>query len=240
MPYSRKPEMILFDVGGTLFDDGKCIPVDGLSALRQAATNPHVTDDETLASLWDEFMNKLPENTGIEFPLSAPIKYVTMKTGLKFDISVIEQEEIFDRFNSTRTVIHSVPELFEILREKGIRTAIISNNAMSGESLTLAIDRWIPTAKPEFCLTSADILFPKPDTEIFLAAADYAGVEACRCWYCGDSFVPDVKGSKSSGMTPVLLDTKNNIPAVFRTDDEAGEYLTVNNWDALIELIRKF
>lgn len=40
MPYNIKPKMILFDVGGTLFDDGKCVPVDGLSKLRLAAENP--------------------------------------------------------------------------------------------------------------------------------------------------------------------------------------------------------
>ncbi len=29
MQYKKKPKMILFDVGGTLFDDGRCGPVAG-------------------------------------------------------------------------------------------------------------------------------------------------------------------------------------------------------------------
>ena len=44
----KKPSMILFDVGGTLFRDGKCNFRDGLSALRKAALNPEVTDDANL------------------------------------------------------------------------------------------------------------------------------------------------------------------------------------------------
>lgn len=244
MPYSRKPKMILFDVGGTLFNDGKCIPVDGLSHLRLAADNPDVTDDETLASLWDEYMDELAglkskSGVTLDFPLSAPIKYVTMTAGLHFSISVKEQEEIFDRFNSSRNVIDGVPELLMSLKEMGIRTAVISNNAMSGESLALAIRRWIPSAEFEFCLTSADVLFTKPDKSIFLAAANYAHVDPSDCWYCGDGRVPDVDGAKNSGMTPVLLDESSEIPFEMRTDGNRGEYLAVNNWNELKNFLIK-
>ena len=244
MPYSRKPKMILFDVGGTLFNDGKCIPVDGLSHLRLAADNPDVTDDETLASLWDEYMDELAglkskSGVTLDFPLSAPIKYVTMTAGLHFSISVKEQEEIFDRFNSSRNVIDGVPELLMSLKEMGIRSAVISNNAMSGESLALAIRRWIPSEEFEFCLTSADVLFTKPDKSIFLAAANYAHVDPSDCWYCGDGRVPDVDGAKNSGMTPVLLDESSEIPFEMRTDGNRGEYLAVNNWNELKNFLIK-
>lgn len=239
MKYNKKPKMIFFDVGGTLFDDGKCIPINGLSKLRLAADNPDVTDDITLASLWDEYMNevnvglKSKSGTFLDIPLSAPIKYVTMKTGLRFSISMAEQEEIFDRYNSTRKVIDGVSELLAALHKSGIRTAVISNNVMSGESLALAINRWIPTAKFEFCLTSADITFSKPDKVIFEAAASYAHIDTADCWYCGDGRIPDVDGAKNSGMTPVLLDVKSEIPFEMRTDGGRGEYLTVNHWDIL-------
>ena len=56
MSYYKKPEMVLFDVGGTLFDDGKCIPRDGLKALLEYAVNPDVTNADELTSLWDEYM----------------------------------------------------------------------------------------------------------------------------------------------------------------------------------------
>ncbi len=246
MPYNKKPKMILFDVGGTLFDDGKFVAKDGLSALRRAAENPEVTDDDTLAALWDCYMQeacggnpKAKSGISLDLPLSAPIKYVTMRTGLRFNISMAEQEELFDRFNSTRRVMDGIPELLATLDTLGIRMAVISNNAMSGESLALAIKRWIPEAKPEFCLTSADLLIPKPDKTLFECAAAYAGVAPEDCWYCGDSKVPDVDGARNGGMTPVLIDTKSPLAREIRTDGKNGEYLTVNHWSVLTEILKE-
>lgn len=243
MNYGKKPQMVIFDVGGTLFDDGKCIPIQGLSALRKASLNPGVTSDETLARLWGEYTQEvtsgLRSRGGItlDAPLSATIKYVTMRTGLHFNISMAEQEEIFDRFNSTRTVIDGVPDLMATLGELGIRTGVISNNAMSGDGLLLALKRWIPTWEPEFCLTSADILLTKPHFSLFDCVSSYSGVSPDECWYCGDGRVPDVDGAVNGGMNPVLLDIKNKTALEYRTDHSDGEYLVVNGWNVLREYI---
>lgn len=243
MNYDKLPEMILFDVGGTLFDDSKCIALNGLSRLRLASENPHVTDDETLAKLWDEYMSEVGSGAKsksgytIDFPISAPIKYVTMKTGLRFKISMAEQEEIFDRYNSERKIISGVEELLETLHKLKIRVAVISNNAMSGEGLALAIKRWIPSAKTEFCLTSADLLLAKPCRELFLCAAKFAGVLPEDCWYCGDSKIPDVDGGLNGGMTPVLLEKSMKESFEMRENDNGKQYLVVNHWNVLNSFI---
>ena len=238
MPYGKKPKMILFDVGGTLFNDGKCMPANGFEKLRLAAKNPEATTAADLAAYWDEYMQEvsgIKSKSGITLdpPLSAVIKYASMRTGLRFDIPMAEQEEIFDRFNSSRNVIDGVPELLTELDNAGIRTAVISNNMMSGESLALAIAEWIPTAKFEFYLTSADLLFTKPSNNIFSAAAGFAGLAPADCWYCGDGLIPDVDGARNGGMTPVLLDEKSCVPFEMRTDGGREEYLAVNNWNVL-------
>ncbi len=245
MSYDKKPEMILFDVGGTLFEDSEFVARDGLSALRLASLNPDVTSDDELEKVWKGFTeeigsgHKSRSGTSLDFLLSTAIKYVTMQTGLRFGISMAQQEEIFDRFNSERKVIDSVAELLSKIHALGIRMAIISNNAMSGEGLELAVDRWIPGNKAEFCLTSADILLAKPCSEIFLCAANYAKVKPENCWYCGDGRIPDIDGAKNAGMTPVLLDRRSAIPSEMRTDGGRGEYLAVNHWKVLEELIEK-
>lgn len=239
MSYDKLPKMILFDVGGTLFDSTNCIPIDGLSRLRLAAENPDATDNETLAKLWDEYMNEVGSSVKsksgytLDFPLSASLNYVTMKTGLHFKISMAEQEEIFDCYNSERKVIGGVEELLKTLDDLKIRSAVISNNAMSGKSLSLAIKRWIPSAKMEFCLTSADLLLAKPCKDLFLCAANFAGVSPCDCWYCGDSKIPDVDGGLNGGMTPVLLEKSMTAPFEMRLNDNDKKYLVVNNWDVL-------
>lgn len=244
MSYSKKPKMILFDVGGTLFADGKCNPADGFEKLRHYAVNPDATNGKALAGYWNEFLSEVSDvisESGItlDTPLSCVIKYATMNTGLVFDIPMAEQEEIFDRYNSSRSVIDGVPELLEKLDFLGIRTAVISNNMMSGESLSLAINRWIPSAKFEFCLTSADILFTKPSRNIFFTALKYAGLRPGDCWYCGDGIKPDVYGASACGISPVLLDVNSSVPIEYRCDDFCEKYLTVNNWNALREFLEE-
>ncbi len=234
----KKPSMILFDVGGTLFRDGKCNFRDGLSALRKHALNPDITDDDILLGFWNDYLGSFgkgisaEDGTSLEIPLSAMIKAAVMRAGLKFDVDIFSQEEIFDRFNSTREVKDGIPELLALLKEKGIRTAVISNNAMSGESLSLAIKRWIPSSEFEFCLTSADILFSKPHKSLFITAAAYAGLEPSECWYCGDSMLPDVVGSGNAGMFPVLIYEKADAPVTCTED-----YMTINSWRALTQYI---
>lgn len=236
--------MVLFDVGGTLFSGGSFSAATGLEALRKHALNPVVTDTAAMAKLWDIYANEIgsghksKSGTTLDFPLSGALKFITMNTGLSFDISMYEQEEIFDRFNSSRSLICGITELLETLKSLGIRTAVISNNAMSGESLALAIKHWIPQSDMEFCLTSADILLSKPDRSIFDTAVSYAGLDAADCWYCGDGFTPDVYGAKNAGLTPVLIDTKSSAPIRFTNEPDIGEYMVINNWTELAKHIK--
>lgn len=242
--YSKKPKMILFDVGGTLFTGGNFSAEKGFSTLLRYAQNPEITNAKALTALWYEYIEEiglLYSESGIhlDFALSAIIKYATMNTGLHIDLPMAQQEEIFDRYNSDRTVIDGVPELFEALEKLNIRYAIISNNAMSGDGLALSIKQWIPSISPEFCLTSADLMFTKPCRNIFLVASNYAHLNPADCWYCGDGKIPDVDGAQGVGMAPVLFDEKSEIPLEFREDGIKGEYITVNNWNVLKDLLYK-
>lgn len=243
--YKSKPEMILFDVGGTLFKGGNFSAEKGFKALLEIAENPRITNEKALTRFWDEFIEEvcsgLKSKSGIKLdaPLSAIIKYATMNAGLHIDLPMPQQEELFDRYNSTRKVIDGVPELFRALEELNIRYAVISNNVMSGEGLALSIRHWIPSINPEFCLTSSDIMLTKPCKDIFITAANYAHLNPDACWYCGDSLIPDVDGAKNAGMTPVLLDEKSEIPLEFREEGGRGEYMTINNWNVLSEYLKK-
>ncbi len=243
MSYDRKPKMIMFDVGGTLFRGGRFSARNGLAALRLSANNPAQASDDELLALWDEYNEKIgsghksASGVTLDFPISAALRYITMKAGLSFDITMAMQEEIFDRHNSERSVIKGVPELLDTIHALGIRAAIISNNALSGDALELAIKHWIPNEKMEFYLTSADLLLTKPCADIFTAAANYAHLPAEDCWYCGDNRNADVDGAFGVGMTPVLIDEKSDTPSEFKTDG-SGEYLTVNCWAELTEYLK--
>lgn len=244
MNYNKKPKMVLFDVGGTLFEDGRCSPLAGLSKLRELAENPEVTTDEQLLAYWDECIDELDYSrisrygAHLEIPLPAVIKYATMRAGLKFKYSVTELEEVFDRYNSTRELIPGIETLLATLDELGIRAAVISNNMMTGESLELAVKHWLPNSNMEFCFTSADTLFSKPYRKIFDVAVGYAGLNNEDCWYCGDGKIPDIDGGSGAGLTPVLIDVKSPKALEMRSDCENGEYMTVNNWEVLANHLR--
>ncbi len=236
---NKLPKMIIFDVGGTLFNDGKFEPESGFEALRLHACNPEITSAPVLTKHLYEYLDKVNDaESKLEIPLSSVLKYVAMKTGLRFDNPIYKQEEIFDRFNSTRSVIDGVPELLETLKFLGVRTAVISNNMMSGESLTEAIRFWIPEAEFEFCLTSSDVLFKKPDKNIFESAINFANLNPFDCVYCGDGFIPDVCGSLGVGMNAVLLDQKSDKDFEIKKHEDK-EYIAVNNWCSFAEFLKQ-
>ena len=244
MSYTKKPKMILFDVGGTLFNDGKCDPLEGFRGLISHADNPEVGDAEKMAVCWDELMGELStcnrslSGHTVDVLLYTLIKYAAMNCGLKFSISPERQEELFDRYNSSRELTPGIVELIETLNEMGIRTAVISNNMMSGESLALAVEHWLPQAKMEFCLTSADLHLCKPWSGLFTTAAAFVGLDCSDCWYCGDSIGPDVDGSRGAGMTPVYIDQRSQVSIEYRTDDDREPFMTVNDWSELAKHLR--
>lgn len=240
MNYNQLPELVIFDIGGTLFADGPFDLCAGLQGFRNAALNPDVTDIPSLCKLWNEYTGEIDKATKKdgpfkpEWPLAGALRYISMRSGLRFAISMPEQEEIFDRFNSTRSVMVGAPELFDLLERLGIQTGIISNNAMSSQSLHRSIHYYIPNADPLFCLTSSDFLTPKPHPFLFRCAADFAGIAPEKCWYCGDNTHADVVGAYNSAMLPVLLDRKSETETQLRTDVIPEPYLTIRSWNALI------
>ena len=232
-----KPRMIIFDVGGTLFDDGKFNAKDGLEQLHITAANPEITTVDKMVEYWNQYIDYARNSfDNLEIPLSAVLKYVVMNTGLHINLPIYKQEEIFDRYNSSRVVIDGVKELLQTIKAIGIRTAVISNNMMSGQSLEESIKYWIPESDFEFCLTSADLLIKKPESEIFEVALRYAGVDACDCIYCGDGFIPDVCGSLSVGMNAVLIDKNSDIEFEVRLHNN-NEFIAVNNWRSFAEYL---
>lgn len=89
------------------------------------------------------------------------------------------------------------------LKEKGYTTGVVSNISGDMESLITAaglksvVDYWI---------TSQQVGVEKPDPKIFKEAIKCAGIKVEEGVYVGDQYYSDVEGSRSAGMTPVLVD----------------------------------
>jgi putative hydrolase of the HAD superfamily len=94
-------------------------------------------------------------------------------------------------------------EALALARERGVRTAVISN---SNGSVRAMLERLGLLASLEFVLDSGIVGVEKPDPRIFRIALERAGLEAGEAVYVGDLYSIDVQGARASGMRAVLLD----------------------------------
>ncbi|HPP68576.1 MAG TPA: HAD family hydrolase [Clostridiales bacterium] len=241
------PKLALFDFGGTLADDGELDIDSGLKAVLNAAGVKEY-DEDLLRNLWIDMQEQVlsdirtPKGYRVETPLSAIFRNIFARAGIKVDLPLTECEYIFDKFNSTRKRTPYIDELLNVMREKGIRTGVISNIVMSGESLKMAIDELLPDNKFEFILTSCDYLFQKPAPHMFEAAAKITGVEPQDCWYLGDSYRADVLGASPVGMTAFRYKKEQEEEFLTLTAEIDGKeytYYGINSWKVLANMLRE-
>ncbi|HIF13697.1 MAG TPA: HAD family hydrolase, partial [Dehalococcoidia bacterium] len=57
-----------------------------------------------------------------------------------------------------------------------------------------------------FTLSSMDVGASKPDPQMFKAALERAGVEACAAVHVGDQIETDIDGALGAGINPILID----------------------------------
>ncbi len=134
--------------------------------------------------------------------------------------------------------------MLDRLNENGIRTAVISNLAWSGEALTERLDRLLPNNKFEFVITSSDYMYRKPSRVLFDIALNKAGLAADKVWYCGNSITADIEGAHGAGIFPVLYEgeTPGDINPYSGQNDGIKvdfEYLHIHDWRELIDVLEK-
>jgi FMN phosphatase YigB (HAD superfamily) len=127
--------------------------------------------------------------------------------------------------------------LLDKCREKDIRTAVISNNAMSSEGLAVSIYESLPESDMEFVISSADYILCKPAPDMFEAAAKISGLAPEDCWYCGNDGHCDVYGALAGGMYPVFYNRESPVPAKTDKTPDGKEFLVINGWQELIRLL---
>lgn len=125
------------------------------------------------------------------------------------------------------------------LRSCGMRLVVASNwdcsldDALASAGLGGAVDAVVPSAK---------VGAAKPDTRLFAAALEEAGVSPGRAVHVGDSVEHDVEGARAAGVTAVLVrrvpgaggpaDTSGVLPgtAEIRSLAELPALLSASGW----------
>ncbi len=248
----KRPEMILFDYGHTLYDEVKFDVLKGSKAVLKLATkNPEQVTAEMLAVKTEEMNDNIGRYKEahvrdylVEFHNIPFTRYLYEYFNLTFDMPLTEVETVFWDSAAPGVPTKHINELLAYLKKTGIRTAVISNLSFGGEALVKRIGQGIHTEQFEFILSTAEYLFRKPNPMIFDFALKKAGLSEKQVWYCGDNVYCDVEGANRVGIQPVWYKGANAtgvyngimgreiIPQVPNCD-----HLVVNDWLEMIDLL---
>ncbi len=205
-----RPEMILFDYGGTLLGEPGWDHERGVRALfRHVTENPHGCTPEQLSRWETDLYGSLAASRecGAEITEIQMLRLTYETHGIRLDVPYEEAELILWDGTAPMTpacVYPHAEEMLDALHLMGVRTGMISNIGWTGRALKRRVDTLLPRHHFEFILTSSDYALRKPHPALFRLALEKAGLEARKVWYCGDTAAKDVIGAHNAGIFPVL------------------------------------
>ena len=237
------PKMILFDYGQTLIAEQKFDGVKGTEAVLQyAARNKyHLSAEQVQAKANEinrEYMEEMhsigrfdPEKRHlfqIEIPNTMFTPYLYESQGIEIALSSSEIDTVFWNAAAPGAPTEGIQDFLGYLKNKGIRTGVISNISYAPSVVAERINRLLPENAFEFIITSSNYIFRKPNKRIFDLALEKAGLEPDEVWYIGDQYECDVKGSLNAGLLPIWYIGAIDLPYI-----EDTNILMVKTWNEI-------
>jgi putative hydrolase of the HAD superfamily len=212
-------DAVLFDWGDTLFHfayDEALLEAGweaGLAAIDRDGLPAH---GETAARFRERYVPLLWVPGSVE-----EIEYPGMVRELLAGFGVEVSDEELGRFlaaehaawEPARHLGAHTHALLDALRERGLRTGLVSNAFDPGWLLHEDLARMGLGARLDVAVFSSEVGKRKPHPEIFEAALAKLGVEPERALFVGDRLYEDVRGAKELGMTTAQA-------LWFRADDD--------------------
>lgn len=228
------PKMILFDIGRTLIDYGEFCTRKGVDALMPyLVENPLGLTAEEIDEHTNEVFAQFDSVPKQHFEISERtiLAAAQAKLGLRYSLSLAEQERLIFRANVSKSKPPHAEEALCELERMGIRLGIVSNCIFSGECMSEMIHEQYPRNHFEFLVSSADFGIRKPERLLFDIAVQKSGCRPDELWFVGDKLAVDVAGSAKAGMTPVLYRSAQNqygeLPADLLTIQDFAELPTL-------------
>lgn len=241
----NKPSMIIFDYGHTLLHEPEYDFLRGEKELyKHVVKNPNNLTVEEIESFGSDLFQKahICRTQGFELHQLQMMRLQYEYLGIELDISYEEAEILLWNHVSRGACMPYVEEMLDYIKERGIRSGVISNIGWSGNALKDRINRLLPNNQFEFIIASSEYGIRKPNPMIFELALQKAHLQPSDVWYCGDNIRADVYGARGVGIFPVLYDDKtienpwvgqnNNMQIDF-------EYLHIHSWRELISVLDK-
>ena len=207
----KTPKMILFDYGQTLVAESKFDGVRGTAAvLQHAVRNKYNLSAEQVQARANEINQEFgrfdPEKRHlfqIEIPNTMFTPYLYESLGIEIALTNAEIDTIFWDAAAPGAATEGVEDFLKFLKNRGIRTGVISNISYAPSVVAARINRLLPENAFEFILTSSNYIFRKPHRRIFDLALEKADLRSDEVWYIGDQYECDVKGALNAGLYPV-------------------------------------
>ncbi len=236
----KLPKMILFDYGQTLLEEERFDGVKGTEAvLKYATKNKYNLTAQQVQEAANEINNELgrynPQTRHlyqVEVPNSMFCPYLYESQGIELSLKQSEIDKIFWDASSPGKPTRGIEEFLAFLKEKGIRTGVISNITYAPEVVKERIDRELPNNEFEFIIATSGYLFRKPNKRIFQLALEKAGLSAEDVWYIGDNYECDVMGARNAEIFPVWYVGAIEVPY-----EERDNVLIVKEWKVLKDLL---
>lgn len=161
-------------------------------------------------------------------------KYLYESQGIALSIHGEEVDHVFWDAAAPGSPTKGIEDFLAFLKEKQIRTGVISNISYSGNAVAQRIRSCIPENEFEFVIASSEYMFRKPDKRIFELALEKAGLQAADVWYIGDQYRCDIVGAKNAGLFPVWY-----IGAIDMRQEKEGDVLTIRDWKELMVILQE-
>jgi len=239
----RKPKMILFDYAHTLAWEPDADFLRGEKAVfAHVRDNPRSITPEEAARLGTELFLAARDcrHSGWELHEHQQLQLKYDLLGLQFALPMADIEKLLWTETCPGQPMPGAQDMLAALRERGIRTGVISNLGWTGEALTDRLQRLFPEHAFEFVIASSDYGVRKPNPLIFRAALSRADLPPEDVWFCGDQIDADVFGAQGSGIFPVWYE-ELTIPNGFARKNAGltitGEHLHIHHWHELISTL---
>jgi HAD superfamily hydrolase (TIGR01549 family) len=202
-------DAVLFDWGDTLFHfawDEELVEAGWEAGLAAIGRDDLPGHEETAARFRQRYVPLLWVPGSLD-EIEYPGMVRELLAGFGHELSDDELGRFLEAehaaWEPARQLGDSTHALLDSLRERGLRTGLVSNAFDPGWLLRNDLERMGLADRLDVAVFSSEVGKRKPHEAIFAAALDSLGIEGERALFVGDRRFEDIRGAKQAGMTTV-------------------------------------
>ena len=243
----KKPQMIIFDYGGTILFEPDFNFLNGeREVFKHVVKNPLKVTPEQINDFNERIYSESDAARMVEFEL-----HHNQMLHMKYEYNLVELDIPLEEAEwilwqgvspvSEKCCMPGIKNALDYINQNGIRSGVISNMGWSGNNLSKRINAILPENKFEFIIASSEYGYRKPNPLLFQLAAKKAGLNPEDIWFCGDTFSADVEGAHNVGMFPIYYQgVVEGGPKRHPLEKNPDfDFVQINHWNELVELLKK-